>query len=108
MNDKMTKLIEREEKIKERFSKVNKAVEAVSQISKTDRFFDMLILESQLVNKALDLKDMQMRVRERIEKEQNKCKHILPDGGDAHTRWKGNDHNWSYYTCVFCDHEDKR
>ena len=109
MNDKVKKLIGREEEIKERFSKVSKAVDAVHQISKTDRhFIEYPVMVRILEKKADHLKQMQMKVREKIAKEQSKCTHKHPDGTDAHTSWRGNDHNWDYYTCVFCNHEDKR
>lgn len=108
MNDKVEKLIKKEEEIEERFSIANNAAETLRQMPKTDRFLEYPILLGILEKKADHLKNMQMKVWARIEKEQNKCKHEYPDGKDAHTKWRGNDHNWSYYTCVFCNHEEKQ
>jgi methionine salvage enolase-phosphatase E1 len=109
MNDKLEKLIKREEEVKERFSKVQKAVDAVRQISKTDRhFIEFPIMVKILEKKADHLKSMQMKVWEKIAKEQKKCKHVHPDGSDAHTIYMGHGHNWSYYNCVYCNHRDER
>lgn len=109
MLEKIEKLLKREEEIKERFSKVSKAADAVQQIYKTDRhFIEYPIMVKLLEKKADQLKEMLMKVREKIEKEQNKCPHKYPDGQDAHIKYQGHDHNWDYYTCVFCNHEEQR
>jgi hypothetical protein len=109
MNEKIEKLIKREEEIKERFSKVQKAIDAVCQISKTDRHFIEFPIMVRILEKKSDyLKSMQMKVQDIITKEQKKCKHKHPDGSDAHTKFMGHGHNWSYYNCVYCNHQDER
>jgi hypothetical protein len=108
MNDKVEKLIKREEEITERFSKVNQAINAMCQISKTDWNLNFEVLVKILENKAHHLNDMQMKLWDKIKKEQDKCPHKLPDGRDAHTNWQGNDHNWDYYNCILCNHEEHR
>lgn len=108
MNEKVEKLLKREEEIKERLSNVCNAITALCSISKTDRFLEFLTFLKLLEKKEYHLKEMQMKVWEQIRKEQSKCTHKHADGRDAHTNYQGRDHNWDYYTCKFCNHEDQR
>lgn len=108
MNEKISKLLKKEEEITDRLSNVYNAITALCRISKTDRFLDFLAFLRQLEKKEYHLKEMQTKIREKIKKEQDKCTHKYPDGRDAHTNWNGNDHNWDYYTCEICNHEIQR